>query len=202
MSVEVFFILAFAYTVMTAFKSRTSTECACFENPETFTVANKQPGIWVETLRGQDVLMTGYFCPMKNFGQSIQVMEHGATWKLSIFTLLCSENCYLFDKCPQGPQKSNDIHKSKQEAIKTKSSAFNKQGLPSGSSFGDITGACGRGVYECTILLSSGFLPSGYIYWIRTEQTNRNLHKIIYQKGNTLTAQNAVAKWMGRKMQR
>lgn len=129
-------------------------------------------------------------------------MEHGATWKLGIFTLLYSENCYLFDKCPQGPQKSNDIHKSKQEVIKTKSSAFNKQGLPSGSSFGDITGACGGGVYECTILLSSGFLPSGYIYWIRTEQTNRNLHKIIYQKGNTLTAQNAVAKWMGRKMHR
>lgn len=81
-------------------------------------------------------------------------MEHGTTWKLGIFTLLYSETCYLFDKCPQGPQKSNDIHKSKQEVIKTKSSAFNKQKLPFDSSSGDITDVCSRGVYGSIILLS------------------------------------------------
>lgn len=115
-------------------------------------------------------------------------MEHGVTWKLGIFTLLYSENCHLFDKCLQGPRKSNDIHKSKQEVIKTQSSAFNKQGFPSGHAPGDTTDMCSKELYGCTMLLSLGFLPNIYISWFRTKKTTRNLHQIIYQKGKNLAA--------------
>lgn len=66
-----------------------------------------------------------------------------------ILALLYSANHYLFDKYPYDPQKSNDIHKSKQEVIKQQSSAYNKQRFPTGCSADDIMGVCSRGMYVC-----------------------------------------------------